>query len=289
MTDAPLPTLGDFFGAWELFRDPVIAGVIAGVTLGWLGVYIVLRRMVFVSAALSQSAGLGVALAFYAQSVLGTTAWWGSPVIVATSVTLLTTALVARQEDGRWMSRESLLGCVYLVGAAGALLVGTKIEQEAHDISAILFGTAVLVTSDDLVGLAWVSGTVMAVQAVAGRGFRFASFDRDGARVRGLPVRLLDATLFASIAVIVSFATRVLGALPVFAFSVMPATAAVMLAPSVRSALVIAAVLGAISGAAGYVLAFLYAWPVGASQAAVAGSLVVVAALVRALLPAKRR
>src|SRR5206468_12324584 len=57
---APPPTFNDFFAAWDLFRDPVFAAMIAGATLGYLGVYIVLRRMVFVSAALSQAAGLGV-------------------------------------------------------------------------------------------------------------------------------------------------------------------------------------------------------------------------------------
>ena len=54
-------TLQTFLDGWDVFRDPVLASFVAGATLGLLGVYIVLRRMVFVSAALSQAAGLGVA------------------------------------------------------------------------------------------------------------------------------------------------------------------------------------------------------------------------------------
>ncbi len=283
--NAPAPTLGDFFAAWELFRDPVIAGVIAGITLGVLGVYIVLRRMVFVSAALSEAAGLGVALAFYAQIALGVTGVLADPLVVATALTLATTLVIALLREGGWVSRESVLGWIYLAGAAGALLVGTRIQQEAHDIAAILFGTAVLVTPADLLKLAVIAGLVLAVQVAGGRGFRFASFDPDGARVRGLPVRLLDAVLFISIAMMVSFATRVLGALPVFAFSVLPAMAAILVAPSVRVALGLAALFGAFAGGAGYIAAFLHGWPVGASQAAVAGAMVIGMALVRAVLP----
>jgi zinc transport system permease protein len=284
MQGGSAPTLRDFFAAWEHFRDPVLAGVIAGSTLGYLGVYIVLRRMVFVSAALSQAAGLGVALAFYAQIALGATGILGDPLVSAMAFTIATMLLVVRGVSERWVSRESVLGAVYIVGGAGALLVGTKIRQEAHDIQAILFGAAVLVTPEDLVKLEIVGVLSLLLQLVAGRGLRFVSFDRDGARIRGLPVRALDLALFVTIAVSVSVATRVLGALPVFAFSVLPAMGAILVAPNVRAALVIAAAYGAIAGGAGYVAAFLYTWPVGASQAAFAAVLVVLSALVRAIM-----
>jgi zinc transport system permease protein len=280
---APALSLHDFFEAWELFRDPVLAGVIAGATLGYLGVYIVLRRMVFVSAALSQSAGLGVAAAFYAQIALGATGALGDPLVGAIAFTIAAMALLLRQGGERWMSRESVLGAVYLVGSAGTLLVGTKIQQEAHDIETILFGAAVLVTPEDLQKLEIAGGVALALQLVLGRGFRFVSFDPDGARIRGLPVRSLDTTLFLCIAVVVSVATRVLGALPVFAFSVLPAMAALLVAPNVGVALGLGALFGAIAGAGGYVLAFLHTWPVGASEAAVAAALVMAMRIARSL------
>jgi zinc transport system permease protein len=281
---APAPTLDDFFAAWDLFRDPVVAAIVAGATLGYLGVYIVLRRMVFVSAALSQAAGLGVAFAFYAEIALGASGLFAQPLVWATAFTLLTTLVLAKPGREGWLSRESVLGWVYLVGSAGALIVGTRIQQEAHEISSILFGTAVLVTPPDLHLLLAVCAVVMVMQVFGGRGFRFASFDPDGAKVRGLPVALLDTALFASIAIVVSFATRVLGALPIFAFSVLPAMAAILVVPSVRNALALATVLGAISGGLGYFVSFRFAWPVGASQAATGVVLVLATTAVRAVL-----
>jgi zinc transport system permease protein len=63
----PMPSWADFVSGWELgiYRDPVLCGVAAGGVLGLLGVFVVLRRAVFVTAAVSQAAGLGVALSFY--------------------------------------------------------------------------------------------------------------------------------------------------------------------------------------------------------------------------------
>ena len=60
-----LPGFSDFFAAWELFSGAVWSSVLVGMTLGLLGVYIVLGRMVFLTAALSQVAGLGVAATYY--------------------------------------------------------------------------------------------------------------------------------------------------------------------------------------------------------------------------------
>ena len=63
------PSFSEFMQGWELgiYREPIYCGVLAGLLLGYLGVYVVLRRMVFITTAVSQAAGLGVALAFFAQ------------------------------------------------------------------------------------------------------------------------------------------------------------------------------------------------------------------------------
>jgi len=269
-------TLSMFFEAWELFRAPALSGAFAGALLGALGVYIVLRRMVFVSAALAQTAGLGVTLSFFATSawpaLAFVTPFWGS-----TTLTLLVAVLLVAQTERFGFRRESMLGAAYLAGAAGALAVGTRIVQEHHDIESLLFGSAVAVTDDDFTTL-WVTCVVLGgVHLWARRGFVQASFDPDGARVRGLPVTVLEMALFGSIAIAISQTTRILGALPVFAFSVLPAMAALRVARNVPLALMMAAAVGGACGFVGYVAAFLYKLPVGASQTLVGLLCVVVA------------
>ena len=270
------PSLALLLDSWELFRDPILVGAVAGAVLGYLGVFIVLRRMVFVSAALSQAAGLGVGLAFYAQTHWSLPPLAADPTAWAVALTLVTTWALA-WNGRRLITREGLLALFYLVGGSGALLVGTRISQEAHDIQAILFGTGVLVGPSDT---AWVLGVglvVLALQLWWRRGLLFASLDPEGARVRRLPTRLLDAVLLVSVAVLVSVSTRALGALPVFAFSVLPALAAVAVAPSPSVALALAAVVGLVAGVGGYLLAFFAEFPVGAAQTFVAAVAVALA------------
>lgn len=273
------PELGDFLQSWQLYRDPVLAGVLAGATLAALGVFVLLRRAVFVTAALSQAAGLGVALAFYVEIHLGLGL---SPVLSALAMSALAILVVGVRTPAR-ISRETLVGFVFVGASALAVLVGDRIAQEAHDVAAILFGTAVLVRPVDLALL--VVGALLAFAAllVLGRALTFSGLDPDGARVQGLPVRAIETAFWAVFALEVSFATRALGSLPVFAFAVLPAAAGLVLANRVGTALLVAALTGGLSGGLGYLAAFLGELPVGAAQAATAMLLALIAYMISRL------
>jgi len=261
-----VPSWSEFAHGWELgiYRDPVLCGVFAGVVLGVLGVFVVLRRAVFVTAAVSQAAGLGVALAFYLELTLHAHI---PPVLAALALALGATAVLTYRMQRMRLPSETLVGLIYLAASAGAILVGDRIAQESHDIASILFGTAVLVRPMDL-ALVVGAGTITLIVISAGyRGFLFAGFDPEGASVHRLPVRLLDLSLWVLVALEVSVTTRAIGALPVFAFAVAPAMAALALLERVRWALALAAALGGLAGGLGYLFAFFYEFPVGASQA----------------------
>jgi zinc transport system permease protein len=280
MDAALAPSWADFVASWELFRDPVLSAAIAGLGLGFLGVYVVLRRMVFVSAAVTQGAGLGVALAFYAGIHWGVAVDPGHGAVV---MSLLVAGLLVVDPTRAGLGREAVLGLAFALTGGAAVVVGSRITQEAHDIQAILFGVGVLVAPEDLRAIEIATAAVMALQLWWFRGISFASFDPVAARVQGLPVRLLDGALLISIGVMIGVAARALGALPVFALSTMPGAAALLLGRG-RLALTfaLAAAMGAAAGAGGYVIAFFRDLPVGGAQALAAVALVVAAAGARA-------
>lgn len=270
-----------FQASFDLFRDPILCALIAGGVLGFLSVYVVLRRMVFVSAAVTHSAGLGVALAFFAQIHLGLHV---DPMVGATALSVAATLLLMLDPARLKLTRESMLGLAFAFAGGAAVLVGDRIAQEAHDIQGILFGTAVLVTPESLYTVAGVGGTILFLQLWWYRGFTFVSFDRVGATVQGLPVRMLDAVLMMSVGVMVGVSARALGSLPVFAFSTLSAIAALVLDLRLRWTFLLATIAGCISGVGGYLFAFFYDFPVGGSQTVLASALVLLAALIRGVL-----
>lgn len=274
-------SFSDFFAAWDLFQDPILAGTIAGTLLGFLGVYIILRRMVFLSAALSQSAGLGVTLSFYAQIKWAISPILASPFIGATAMTIVTALLLLSDKTQTNSRRDNFLGLAYLVGASGALMVGTKIVQESHDIQSVLFGSAVMISHSEFLVIAIMATFLFIIHLWWIRGFIITSFDRTCAVIRGLPVKTIEMILLLSITITISVCTRILGAMPVFAFSVLPAMAAVRLGVNIPTTLIISSLIGALSGFIGYILAFIEHYPVGASQTIVAASFVLLCEILR--------
>lgn len=264
------PTWHDFASSWDLYRDPVACGVVAGAVLGMLGVFVVLRRAVFVTAAVSQSAALGVALAFLLGIYLGFTP---PPVLCAFLLAWGATGVLALRSPSKRLPREAVVGLLYVGASALAVLVGDRIAQEAEDITAILFGTAVLVRPQDLLAVLGISTLVALALAALYRGLVFAGFDPDGARIQGLPVARIELLLWTLVALEVSVTTRAIGALPVFAFSVLPAMAALRFSNRLSHALLLAGLCGALSGGLGYLSAFMLRFPVGAAEACVAALL----------------
>lgn len=272
-------SISDFVANWSLYRDPVLCGALAGAALGALGVFVVLRRALFVTATLSQAAGLGVALAFYAEIQLGLAV---PPLLAALAASLVATALVsAKPRLG--LAKETQIGFAFVLTSALAVLVGDRIAQEAHDIAAILFGTAVLVRPLDLWLVAGGAGLAVLTLAGLGRGLAFSGFDPEGAKVQGLPVRAIEVGFWLVFAAVVSVSTRALGSLPVFAFAVLPGAAALFIAQRLSHAIALAALLGLCSGCLGYVAAFRFSLPVGATQATLAAALAFLAGALRSL------
>ncbi len=288
-----------------IFKDAIITGGLAGALLGFIGVHVVLRRMVFASSAIAQAAALGVALSFWMPIVVDpirhaaghqagsdvhlVSSLLFEPVLWAIAASLLATLVFIANPVRLHLTRESLLGLVFLVSGAGAVIIGDRITQEAHDLSAILFGSAVVVQPADLVLVAAATVVLLCGHLWCWRALIFVGYDPVGARVQELPVRRLNTFLFLSIGLAVALSTRALGALPVFAFSVLPAMAALALTSRMSAVFALATLFGALSGVAGYAISFRGELPVGATQTALAAVFVGAAMVARFVVRVARR
>jgi zinc transport system permease protein len=278
-----------FFEAYFLWRNAMAAAVIAAAMCGYLGVFIVLRRMAFVSAALSQVSGLGVALSFFIGSYLGVdphgdlVPWYISPALLALVLSGAASLLLALPAQSRRMNTETLVALAYLAASSSVVLVlaSPRIVQEAHEVGELLFGSAVAVREQNLVALAVTAVVVALVHGALFKDFVYISFDGDTARSVGYPVARLNVALNLTIAATVAMATRALGTLPVFAFLVLPAGAALLFSKRLWSAMVLAVLIAMVAAMLGYYLSFAYQLPTGPTMAALCALAWAPAVLVR--------
>lgn len=269
-----------FWEALPILQNGVLACTITALVCSFLGVYVILKRMVFIAAALSQVSSLGIAAALMLATVLGISigaegapAWASAlPMVFAILFSCAAASLLAAHHTERRLSRESLLGVAYAVPGSLVLLVLDKMGGATHDIDNLLFGNAVFISTAQLVFLAIVASLVLFLHWLFYKEFIFVAFDYETAKAAGMQTLLFNQALLYSIAIMISAAINAIGALPVFSFMVIPPASALMLAGNLTQAFVLATLFGGATALIGFYLSFEFSLPTGAT-------LIVVAAL----------
>ncbi len=277
-----MTALRDFLAAREIWDVPLAASVLAGALLGALGVYVVLRRTVFVSAALTQisTAGLVATLLIEERIHIETEHAWEQ--IVVSMVFSVVGALVLGAFRSRRLPTEAAVGAAWVVASALVVLGASKLVHAAHDLGGLVFGNAVAVPASDLWVIVAVTVFGLLVLATFQKELVFASFDPETAQALGMRTGRWDALLFLVIGLAIPAAARALGALPTFAFLTLPAAAALLLRIRLRGAFVLAAAIGVFAAGAGYVISWLAEIPTGATMVAVAAVFLIPGAVTRA-------
>lgn len=262
-----METFYEFLNSYFLWRDPMIAGAVTGAVCGFLGVYVVLRRIIFVSAALTQISSFGVALAFYLEAFgTGLAVSLFHPFVLSIILTVLAALFFALRRDFSRISQEGVIGFGFLIASGGVVILGDRITKGAHDIANILFGNAVVVDPRDVYIIPAVAIIIFLVHRIFYKDFIFVSFDEESARLFKYPVKLLNTTLLVSIALVVSISTRALGALPVFAFLALPPLTSLLLTEKLKLVFLLSVIMGFLSATLGYFFSFIFSIPTGASM-----------------------
>jgi len=278
-----------FWSAYDFWHDSMAAVLLAGGMCAALGVYVVLRRVVFVGAALTQISGVGVALAFWLGSFLAPdphdAPLWLDPRWLSLVAAVVGAIAFSFSRGGRRLGGETIIGLGWVLASAVVLLVlsSKRIVQEAHEVDDLLYGSAVLVRPADVLVLAGVAATILAVHVLFFKELLFVTFDAEMAQTLGYKVVFWDVLLYGTIGVGISFAIRIVGMIPAFGFLVIPSSAALLLVSRVSYALPVSMLFAVGGGALGYYVAFTREWPTGASIVACSALALVPGLLLRAV------
>ena len=269
-------TLIDVVDSLRLNATGLMAGMAAAAACSFLGVYVVLRRSVFVGAALAQVAGAGIALAFLIGPLLAGVAHRlmhvsgplphvgmalerlvRDPLAVSLLVTVLAAALLAKPAMGAAAARDARIGMTYLAASALSLVFIVRSPKGLDDVRELLDGTIVAVLNGDLIQMVVVFALVALTHAAFYRQILFVSFDPEMAATQGFRVRRWEQLFFATLAVVISVAISKAGLVAVFAYLVFPAATALRLVRRMGAAFAVSVALGIVATIAGYVVALL--------------------------------
>ena len=273
---------------WEnyfLWKDAIIAAILSAAVLSYLGVWVVLKKVVYVPLALSQVSSFGVVIAFLVQdlyiSFINTHHLNAHTLIDPAWVSLGLTVLLALYFAKNQQHNEISVVVSYLLASAAVLILGGFIRQDLHDIKSILFGNAVLVEPIQIIYIAIAGAIILFVHLYYYRCFLFVSFDPDSAGASGIYVFRIEFLLYATFALMISVATRAIGALPAFGLTVLPALFGLNLSKSMKITFLISIISGIISTILGYYISFIWELPTGACIVGFSGLLYIISSMLK--------
>ena len=269
--------MADTLSTIFLFKDALFGALIIALACSVLGVYVVLRRIVFVGAALAQlsSAGMALGLFLYGLGIGGELTH--HPVAMALIVTIAGAIFFGVGGGGRaGVPPDAVIGVTYAVAAAaGILLIAKAKTGEVHDI--FLQGNILGITQTDAAILLGVAIPVLLVHWIFYKEFLFVSFDRETARTLGYNVRFWNLLLYFTLGVVIAYAMQFAGVMLVFNFLVLPAVTGLLLAQSMRGIFAVAVGSGVLAALAGFSLSVPFDLPSGPAIIAVSGAIAALA------------
>jgi len=261
------------------FQIQLIA-VLAASACAILGVFLVLRRMVMMSDAISHTVLLGIVLGFFLTGDLA------SPyLIIGAALTgLLTVTLVEVIFRTRLVREDAAIGLVFPALFSIAVILISRFAGQVHlDTDAVLLGELAYAPFDRLVLLGYDLGPVgiymmsgillinLAFIVIFYKELKLATFDAGLAATLGFAPALIHYLLMGLVSVTAVSAFEVVGSVLLVALMVAPPITAYLLTDHLPRMLGLSVLFGAAAAISGYWVAHWLDASIAGSMAAIAG------------------
>lgn len=252
----------------------------------YLGIHVIKRKVIFVDLALAQIAALGTTFAFlFGIDPSSTGAYWFSLGFTVIGAAIFSLSRIRHEK----IPQEAVIGLVYALTAAAAIIVVDRAPHGAEHIKEIMTGSILWVKWKTI----W---TAAAVYAVVGL-FHFIFRDKfllisnhpEIAYQKGINVRLWDFLFYVSFGVVITHSVNTAGVLMVFVFLVVPAIATIMITDKLWLQLVLGWTMGTLVSMLGLFISYVGDLPSGPTVVATYGCVLLITTLSIYMIRAKKK
>ena len=258
---------------------PFAAGLILTGIHAYLGLHVVERGVIFVDLSLAQIAALGSTIAYLAGHDLHShmTYYWSLGFTIIGAGIFAATRLHGETR----IPQEAIIGIVYAVSAAAAILAMSKAPEGTEHLKDMLVGNILTVSWWEVIQTAVLYSLVGAFHYVFRKKFLAISLDAEAARAAGMNIRFWDFLFYGSFGFVVTSSVAIAGVLLVFSYLIVPSVAAMLFARTIGGRLAFGWILGAVVSALGILISFYADLPTGATIVCTFGIVLALLATVR--------
>jgi len=241
-------------------QKALIVSLISGAFLSFLGVYIVLRRIVFVGIALSQITACGFAFGF----LLGI-----NPFICSVIFTLIGVIFFSARQTEIKIPHEAIIGLAYALASSLVILFIAKSAQAETHILNLLSGNILTVTNSQVYITLTIFSLALVCHYLFYKQFIFVSFDPETANTSGINTKLWDFIFYLLLGIVISTSIMTSGVILTFGYMVIPPVGALILVKNLKKTFFVSVIFGLIASFSGLYLSFILDLPSGPTIVAV--------------------
>jgi len=195
----------------------IIAGIIVAVLLGWLGVFVVIRRMSFIGDGIAHSSLAGVAMALLFS--------W-SPMLTAILFAIFIASLIYFLEKKTKINSDVAIAIMFTGGMAIGIIMLHFYQGYQPELISYLFGNILTINNYDLGSIIVFGFLILIILVSSHRKIFFSTFDSTGAYLSGIKIWFYDLMLYIMTAVTIVLSIKLIGIILVSALLVIPSAIA---------------------------------------------------------------
>ena len=245
----------------EFMQRALVAGLLAGAATAVVGTWMVLRGLTFLGDALAHGVVPGLALAVL---------WGFSPIAGAFVAALLMSGAVTVVSRRTRVREDTSIGLLFVGMLAFGVVILSRAEGFATELSSVLFGDILGVSTDDLRGQAVAAAIVVGLSVLLYRPFLALAFNPDKAATLGMRPGVAHAALMVILATAIVASFQAIGTLLVFGLLIGPPSTASLLVRRVPLIMVTAVGLSALAVVIGLAVSYHHDTAGGATIAGLA-------------------
>ncbi len=247
---------------YEFMRNALIAGLLAAIACGIVGVYVVIKRVVFISGGIAHASFGGIGLGYF----LGI-----NPILGAMFFTIASALGMGLVTKRTRLPEDTAIGILWAMGVAIGIIFVSLTPGYAPDLFSYLFGNILTVPAFDLMLMLILDAVIIIVVLLFYKEFLLLSFDEEFSTIVGVPTERLYLLLLCLIALTVVVLIRVVGIVLVIALLTIPAALARQFTHNLKKMMLLSVLAGAVFTFSGLWLSYLLDLASGATIILVGG------------------
>lgn len=241
---------------YQFFIHALLAAVFSSITCGFIGTYIVSRRIVFISGGISHTSFGGVGIAYH----LGI-----PPLLGAAVFSMLAAVGIEVFSHKSELREDSLIGMMWSFGMAVGIIFIFITPGYAANLMSYLFGSILTVSSFEILLMAGLALLIVIFFILLFKEILFVAFDEDYARSQGIPTGLINYALLSLVALTIVINIRVVGIILVISLLTIPQAAANLITKSFKCIIIYSTGFAFLASVSGLFLSYQLNIPSGAA------------------------